>query len=106
MFFHYVLGTLFARKIANGVVVLSMGLVIGACVVSLGFYRGLKDTLTVTGRADNLVVMRGGVLQASKSFLPKQVVDMLGVLPLVAREDGGPLISPEAHLEMKMSMSQ
>lgn len=105
MFFRYVLGSLLARKMSNVVAVLSIGLVIGACVVSLAFYHGLKDNMAATGRPDNLVVVEGGVLQTTKSFLSKQAIDLIGVLPQVAQEDGQPLVSPEAHLEVDMGES-
>lgn len=103
MLSRYVIGSLLARRASNLVAIVSVGLVIGASVISLAFYRGLKENMAATGRADNLVVVQGGVLQTTKSTLSKQAVDQLKVLPQVAQQDGEALVSPEAHLEFSVS---
>lgn len=100
MLSRYVIGSLLARRASNLVAIVSVGLVIGASVIALAFYRGLKENMAATGRADNLVVVQGGVLQTTKSTLSKQALDQLKVLPGVAEQDGEPLVSPEAHLEL------
>ena len=99
--FRYVVRTLMARRASNAVAVVSIGLVIGASVLALAFYHGLRENMAVTGRADNVVVLGQGVLNTTKSIVPREAVDQVAVLPEVAVENGVALVSPESHLTIE-----
>jgi putative ABC transport system permease protein len=101
MFFRYVISNLVARKGSTAVGVLSIGLVIGGCVLAIAFYNGLRANMAVTGRADNVVVVSSGVLQTTKSQLSKEGLDQVKVLPGIANVGGELLVSPEAHLDIE-----
>ena len=100
MLTRYLIKALLARATSNLVAVLSIGITVGACVLSLAFYHGLRDNLAATGREDNLEVLSLGVLSPSKSFLAKEMLDQIKVMPEVAQEGGQSLVSPEMHVDL------
>jgi putative ABC transport system permease protein len=101
--YRYVLRNILARKASNALVVAALAIVLGAGVVSLAFYHGLRTNLAATGSPDNLVVLSKGVLQVGKSHIDKEELDKLKTLPEVAQGDGQILVSPEVNVDFEPS---
>lgn len=81
---------------ASLVVVVGIAGVVGVIVALLSMSQGLGKTLGSTGRADRLVITRGGSDGELSSFLDRSSTTLIKQDPAIARgEDGLPLASGE-----------
>jgi ABC-type lipoprotein release transport system permease subunit len=73
-----------------------IGLVVAVTLLLAGLVGGLQKMLVGTGDPDNLVVLRKGATNDGSSFLTREAVQIVRVLPGIATgPDGRPLVSPE-----------
>lgn len=81
---------------ASLVIVIGIAGVVGVLVALLSMSQGLGKTLGSTGRADRMVITRGGSNGELSSFLDRPSVTVVKQDPAIARgEDGLPLASGE-----------
>jgi putative ABC transport system permease protein len=81
---------------ASLVIVIGLAGVVGVLVAMLSMSAGLEATLSATGRADRVVVLRGGANAELSSSLDRASATLVRQDPAVARDaDGLPLASGE-----------
>lgn len=81
---------------ASFVIVIGIAGVVGVLVAMLSMSSGLTKTLTATGRADRVVILRGGSNAELSSFLDRASATLVRQDPAIARgSDGLPLASGE-----------
>ncbi len=81
---------------ASLVIVIGLGGVVGVLVAMLSMSAGLEATLSATGRADRVVVLRGGANAELSSSLDRASATLVRQDPAVARDaEGMPLASGE-----------
>jgi putative ABC transport system permease protein len=81
---------------ASLVIVIGLAGVVGVLVAMLSMSAGLEATLSATGRADRVVVLRGGANAELSSVLDRASATLVRQDPAVARDaDGVPLASGE-----------
>jgi len=83
------------RWSSSVVAVLGIAGTVGVFVAMLALARGFKATLTSSGLPENVIVQRGGSDTEMTSILTLAEVRILEDAPQVARDESGPLVSPE-----------
>ena len=92
----YNLRSLFVRRTATALSILSIGLSVGVLVLVLALARGFELSLAETGRQDNLIVMRQGSQSESESGITRDKWRVLRAYDGVAQGRGGvPMASAE-----------
>ena len=93
--FSYNLRSARQRWSSSVVAVLGIAGTVGVFVAMLALARGFKATLTSSGLPENVIVQRGGSDTEMTSILTLAEVRILEDAPQVARDESGPLVSPE-----------
>lgn len=81
------------RLASSCVVVVGIAGVVGVLVSVLAMSTSLTETMSNTGSADRLLVMRDGANFESASFLPADVVQTILNTPGIARTDEGEIVA-------------
>lgn len=90
------LQTLPQRMGASSVIVIGIAGVVAVLVSVLAMGAGFRHTLADTGRADRVIILRGGSDAELNSNLTRTDVDIIGNAPGVAKDAGGrALVSSE-----------
>ena len=77
------------------VAVLGIAGTVGVFVAMLAMARGFQSTLIASGSPDDAIVMRAGATTELYSAISLDEVRIIGEAPGVARDEGGPVVSPE-----------
>jgi putative ABC transport system permease protein len=93
--FAYNLRSTRERWTSSVVAVVGIAGTVGVFVAMLALARGFQATLTSSGLAENVIVQRGGADTEMTSILRLADVRVLEDAPQVARDESGPLVSPE-----------
>ena len=92
----YNLRHLLVRKVSTLFTLLGIAMVVFIFTSMLAFAQGFRRALVATGRADNVIVMRGGATSEIESYLPREDASLIRALPEVAQDEGGePLATPD-----------
>jgi putative ABC transport system permease protein len=92
----YNIRNLFVRKVATGMTVLGISLVVAVFLLVMSLAEGIKKTLTKSVSTRNVLVMRVGAQSELQSFVQTAQYETLRTLPGVEKDGRGePLISPE-----------
>ena len=83
------------RWTSSLVAVLGIAGTVGVFVAMLALARGFKATLTTSGLPQNAIVQRSGADTEMTSILTLEEVRIIEDTPQVARDESGPLVSPE-----------
>ena len=83
------------RWTSSLVAILGIAGTVGVFVAMLALARGFKATLTSSGLPQNVIVQRSGADTEMTSILTLEEVRVIEDAPQVARDDAGPLVSPE-----------
>ena len=95
---HYNLKSLFYRKTATALTVLAIALTVGVLVILLGVQQGFKESVTGTGRPDNVMCIRKGSTSEGGSSISRDDFSRIRSAPGIAKgADGQPLISAEMY---------
>ncbi|MGQ0502607.1 MAG: ABC transporter permease [Panacagrimonas sp.] len=93
------LRTVPSRLGASMVIVVGIAGVVGVLVALLAMAEGFRATLTSTGRADRVLVLRGGANDELSSVIYRSQVPTIEQAPGVARDaDGRPLATAEVFM--------
>lgn len=100
----YNLRSLVTRRGATALSVLSIGFSVGILVLVLSLARGFELSLSRTGRADNLVVLRQGATSEGESGVSRDEARLLRVFPGVAPgPNGEPLAAAECYAALNLA---
>ncbi len=77
------------------VAVLGIAGTVGVFVAMLSLARGFKATLVASGSAGNALIVRAGATSEMMGAVTLDSVKVIEDAPGVARENGGPLVTPE-----------
>ncbi len=91
----YNLRSLRVRWTSTVVAVLGIAGTVGVFVAMLALARGFHATLVASGSADNAIVRRAGSTSEMESAVTLDQVKIMEDAPGVARDNTGPLVSPE-----------
>src|SRR5512133_1850685 len=91
----YNVRSLRVRWASTVVAVLGIAGSVGVFVAMLSLARGFKATLVSSGSPSNALVRRAGSTSEMESSIPLDQVRVIADAPGVARNNQGPLISPE-----------
>jgi putative ABC transport system permease protein len=81
------------------VIVVGIAGVVGVLVAMLAMSRGFEHTLASTGRADRVIMLRGGSDAEMSSTITREEAALLAAMPSIAQASGGaPLTSAELVL--------
>jgi putative ABC transport system permease protein len=81
------------------VIVVGIAGVVGVLVAMLAMSRGFEHTLASTGRADRVIMLRGGSDAEMSSNITREEAALLAAMPSIAQAPGGaPLTSAELVL--------
>lgn len=83
------------RWTSSVVAVLGIAGTVGVFVAMLALARGFQATVTASGLPQNAIVQRSGADTEMTSILQVEDVRIVEDAPQVARDDSGPLVSPE-----------
>jgi len=83
------------RWTSSLVAVLGIAGTVGVFVAMLALARGFQATLTSSGLPQNAIVQRSGADTEMTSILTLEEVRVIEDAPQVARDESGPLVSPE-----------
>jgi putative ABC transport system permease protein len=83
------------RWTSSVVAVLGIAGTVGVFVAMLALARGFQATVTSSGLPQNAIVQRSGADTEMTSILQVEDVRIVEDAPQVARDDSGPLVSPE-----------
>jgi putative ABC transport system permease protein len=102
--FAYHWRNLFVRKTTTLLTILVVAAVIGTFAWMFSFTIALRDTLSVAGDREKLVVLRRGSNSESQSAIAIPDFNRLSQLTEVARDPatGNPLISPETMIQVRV----
>jgi putative ABC transport system permease protein len=99
----YNLRSLVTRRGATALSVMSIGFSVGILVLVLALARGFELSLSRTGRADNLVVLRQGATSEGESGVSRDEARLLRVFPGVATGPSGePLAAAECYAALNL----
>lgn len=94
----YNLRSLFYRKTATLLTLAAVALTVGILCVLLAVAEGFKASLSGTGRADNILVLRASANSEGESTLGREDVTVLRAVPGIAKGvDSQPLVSAELY---------
>jgi ABC-type lipoprotein release transport system permease subunit len=100
----YNVRNLLARRVTTGATVLGIALVVGGLIVILGLVDGLMRTVTSTGSAGNVIVLRKGAVAEASSGVTREQYAALRFLPEVQRDERDePLASPEIVMQVGLA---
>jgi putative ABC transport system permease protein len=100
----YNLRSLVVRRGGTALSVLSIGFSVGILVLVLALARGFEMSLSRTGRADNLIVMRQGATSEGESGMSRDVARLLRAYQGVALDSTGePLAAPECYAALNLA---
>ncbi len=83
------------RWTSSVVAVVGIAGTVGVFVAMLALARGFQATMATSGLPENVIVQRGGADTEMTSILTLNDIRVLEDAPQVARNDSGPLVSPE-----------
>ncbi|MGA8144230.1 MAG: ABC transporter permease [Candidatus Acidiferrales bacterium] len=92
----YNLRSMRVRWVSAIVAVLGIAGTVGVFIAMLALARGFHATLVASGSADNALIRRAGSSSELDGSITLEQVRVLEDKPGVARENGKPLVSPEA----------
>lgn len=98
----YHVRSLFRRRGATAFSVVAIALGVAVLTLVLALARGFELSLRDTGRPDNLVVLREGATSEGESGMTREMAQILTGMPGVARDDEGPLASPELYAAVSL----
>src|SRR6185436_12944622 len=95
--------SLLVRRGGTVLSVLSIGFSVGILVLVLALARGFELSLSRTGRADNLIVMRQGATSEGESGVSRDGARLIRAGDGVAiGPDGEPLAAPECYAALNL----
>jgi putative ABC transport system permease protein len=83
------------RWTSTVVALLGIAGTVGVFIAMLAMARGFRATLVASGSPDNAILRRAGSTSEMESSATLEQVQILGTLPGVARDAGGPLLTAE-----------
>jgi putative ABC transport system permease protein len=86
------------------VAVIGIAGTVGVFIAMLSLARGFKATLVSSGSADNALIVRAGATSEMTSGFGLDSVKIIQDKPGIARDAGGPLVTPEAVLMAPIPM--
>lgn len=92
------------RWTSSLVAVLGIAGTVGVFVAMLALARGFKATLTSSGQPQNAIVQRAGADTEMTSAITADEVRVVEDAPQVARNEAGPLVSPEVVVIASLPM--
>jgi putative ABC transport system permease protein len=92
----YNLRSMRARWISAIVAVLGIAGTVGVFVAMLALARGFRATLVSSGSPNNALIRRAGASSEMDGSIPLDQVKVIQDKPGVARDNGQPMVSPEA----------
>src|SRR6202008_3167657 len=87
-----------ARWTSTIVAVAGIAGTVGVFIAMLSLARGFRATLVSSGSEDNALITRAGATSEMTSGLGIDAVKIIQDAPGIARENNGPLLTPEAVL--------
>lgn len=92
----YSFKNIFVRKVATGLAVLGIALVVVVFISILALANGFKKTIATSGENQNLLILRKGAQNEMSSDIPREIMDIAKGWPEVAKDaENNPLVSPE-----------
>jgi putative ABC transport system permease protein len=100
----YNLRSLLYRKGATIFTLLAVALTVAVLVILLAVHRGFSQSLALTGRADNLIVLRASATSEGESVISRADAIQLAGLPQIAQDaDGQPLCAAEMYAALTLT---
>jgi ABC-type lipoprotein release transport system permease subunit len=94
----YSVKNVFVRKATSLMAILGISLVICVFISILALRNGFAKTISKSGEADNILILRKGSQSEMSSVIPKEVLDTVSAWPEIAQTPGErpqALVSPE-----------
>ena len=96
----YNIRSLLVRRVSTAMTAGGIALVIAVFVIVMAIVGGIGTTITDSGAADNIVVVRRGATTETYSLITLDQFDALRFLPAIRRDGAGnPLASPELPVQ-------
>ena len=87
-----------ARLGSSMVIIVGIAGVVTVLVALLAMARGFESTLGSTGKADRIIVMRGGSTNEMSSGMASEVSNMIAEKPGIAHDGEGALVAGETYI--------